>query len=75
MDRAVSSKHSAAEGISIRNGPITGDKMDLDEPATNGNAKRKSRASITKAVNYNDGGSESEDAVPLVCPPLGPARL
>jgi hypothetical protein len=41
--------------------------MDVDGPATNGNTKRKSRASISKPV-YKDGTEDDsdEDAVPLV---------
>lgn len=66
MDNSTDSKAEPA-GISIRNGPVV-DKMDVDEPATNGTAKRKSRGSTSKAVNYNLQGSESEDDdVPLVC--------
>lgn len=66
MDNAIDAKAEPA-GISIRNGPVE-DKMDVDEPATNGTAKRKSRGSTSKAVNYNQQGSESEDDdVPLVC--------
>ena len=53
-------------GISIRNGPVIEDKMDVDEPTTNGNSKRKARNSTSKTVNYND-GSEESDNVPLVC--------
>jgi hypothetical protein len=44
--------------------------MDVDEPTTNGNAKRKARISTGKAVKYNvDGSESSDDAVPLVCGP------
>ncbi|CAG8976553.1 hypothetical protein HYALB_00010195 [Hymenoscyphus albidus] len=59
MDESNGSKPAPA-GISIRNGPIV-DEMDVDEPATNGHAKRKSRGSTSKPVNYNQQGSESED--------------
>lgn len=52
-------------GVSIRNGTVDDDSMDVDAPATNGTSKRKSRSSITK-VNYND-ESGSEDDKPLVC--------
>ncbi|RDL34730.1 Uncharacterized protein BP5553_07858 [Venustampulla echinocandica] len=65
MDKALSKQKTkpAPVGVSIRNGPVE-DKMDVDGPFTNG--KRKSRGSTSKAVNYNDGISESdEDAVPL----------
>lgn len=70
MDKASANAKAAPVGISIRNGPVLDDPMDVDGPATNGASKRKSRSSIGngKAVNYKvDGsGSESEE-VPLVC--------
>ena len=67
LDKAVSGKHYAGEGISLRNGPVMEDTMDVDEPVTKGNAKRKSRTSTgKKPVNYNVDGSDSDDAVPLV---------
>jgi DNA topoisomerase-1 len=71
MDKAMDkagAKANVPVGISVRNGPV--DEMDVDEPLTNGAAKRKSRGSTSKAVNYNVDGSEGEsddDAVPLVC--------
>lgn len=68
MDESGERSHYAPAGVSIRNGPVLEDKMEVDGPTTNGNAKRKGRASIGKAVNYNVDGTESEeDAVPLVC--------
>jgi DNA topoisomerase-1 len=70
MDKAEAKTDYAPEGVSVRNGPVLDDKMDVDEPATNGNAKRKARTSTAKAVNYNVDGSEGEsdeDAAPLVC--------
>jgi DNA topoisomerase-1 len=67
MDKASSAKaHNAPAGVSIRNGPILDDKMDVDEPATNGTAKRKARTSTSKPVKYNDEESE-EDLKPSVC--------
>ncbi|TVY60722.1 DNA topoisomerase [Lachnellula suecica] len=65
MEKAGSKAKNVAVGISVRNGPV--DEMDIDEPLTNGNAKRKSRGSTSKAVNYNDSpeGESDEDAVPL----------
>ncbi|KAH7416978.1 hypothetical protein BKA64DRAFT_691482 [Cadophora sp. MPI-SDFR-AT-0126] len=60
MDQAGPST-SAPAGVSIRNGPVIEDKMDVDEPATNG--KRKSRSSISKPV-YKD-EEDSDDDVPL----------
>ncbi len=65
MDQAGPSS-SAPAGVSIRNGPVIEDKMNIDEPATNGNAKRKARNSTSKAVNYNDGSDRESDNVPLV---------
>ncbi|CAD6453629.1 c32de514-d401-4830-8157-b7b918f15005 [Sclerotinia trifoliorum] len=68
MDKAVANAKIASVGISIRNGPVLDDPMDVDGPATNGASKRKSRSSIAngKPINYKvDGsGSESEE-VPL----------
>lgn len=64
MDESISSNgQPSAAGISIRNGPVNGDPMDVDHP--NGTAKRKARTSITKNVSYKD-ESESDDAAPLV---------
>jgi DNA topoisomerase-1 len=73
MDKAGGKSHYAPVGVSIRNGPVLDDKMDVDEPLTNGAAKRKARTSAGKTVNYNvDGTDSDEDSVPLVCqlPPL-----
>jgi DNA topoisomerase-1 len=73
MDKAMDkagAKANVPVGISVRNGPVPDDEMDVDEPLTNGNAKRKSRGSTSKAVNYNVDGTDGEsddDAVPLVC--------
>lgn len=67
LDKAMEQKngHTAPAGISIRNGPVTDDAMDVDdEPITKG--KRKSRGSVTKAVNYNEVPSASEDEKPTV---------
>lgn len=64
MDSSVSKAlPSAATGISIRNGPIESDSMDIDQ--SNGTTKRKSRASLSKEISYKD-DSDSEDAAPLV---------
>jgi DNA topoisomerase-1 len=65
MDKAAAKTTYAPPGVSIRNGPVVEEKMDVDEPVTNGNAKRKARVSTGKPVNYNDDSDES-DAVPLV---------
>ncbi|KUI60404.1 DNA topoisomerase 1 [Cytospora mali] len=62
MDDSTSKAQSAAPGISIRNGPVDGDSMDIDQP--NGIVKRKSRSSISKNVSYKD-ESDSEDGAPL----------
>jgi DNA topoisomerase-1 len=65
MDKAASKARPGPTGISIRNGPVKGDPMDVDS-APNGTSKRKSRGSIGQAVNYKD-DSDSDDGVPLVC--------
>ena len=68
MDKAGAKSKYAPAGVSIRNGPVLDDKMDVDEPLINGTAKRKGRASTGKTVNYNvDGTDSDEDGVPLVC--------
>ncbi|PHH63011.1 hypothetical protein CDD81_6342 [Ophiocordyceps australis] len=49
-------------GLSVRNGPLRGGRMNVDLPPTNGSNKRKSRSSVSK-INYRD-ASES-DGEPL----------
>lgn len=67
MDEAGPSGPPAPAGVSIRNGPVLGDKMNVDEPATNGHSKRKARNSTSKPVNYNDAMSSGSDSeAPLV---------
>jgi hypothetical protein len=63
LDQPVPKQAAKMAGLSVRNGPLE-DAMDIDEPATNGASKRKSRTSISK-VNYKDDES-SDDAAPLV---------
>lgn len=65
MDRSASKGKAAPAGLSIRNGPVDDDEMDVDH-APNGTAKRKSRASIDKVVSYKD-DSDDSDGAPLVC--------
>lgn len=70
MDKVADKVETAPPGVSIRHGPVTEDKMDVDEPATNGHAKRKARSSTGKTVNYKVVGSDEEsDDAPLVCEP------
>lgn len=64
MDKATTKSAVAPAGVSVRNGPVIEDNMDVDEPATNGTMKRKARASTGKPVKYDDNSSESD--VPLV---------
>ncbi|KAK5663357.1 hypothetical protein OQA88_3785 [Cercophora sp. LCS_1] len=61
MDNSISKARPGPTGISIRNGPVTTDAMDIDS-APNGASKRKSRSSINSAVNYKDGSDSDEDA-------------
>ncbi len=71
MDKAgaKSDLGRTAVGVSIRNGPVLDEKMDIDEPATNGISKRKARSSTSKAVNYSMDTSDGDsDDAPLVCP-------
>lgn len=66
MDAQVPSNGHVEPGISIRMGPV--DDMDVDAPATNGNAngKRKARTSVTNGKSYKDASSSEEDDKPLV---------
>ncbi|KAF7547226.1 hypothetical protein G7046_g9067 [Stylonectria norvegica] len=64
MDRAGPSKNTALAGLSVRNGPVQDDDMDIDAPHTNGLHKRKSRNSLP-TINYKDNDSESDDDAPL----------
>lgn len=64
MDKAAAKTTYAPPGVSVRNGPVLEDKMDVDGAATNGNAKRKVRTGTGKPVNYND-DSDDSDEVPL----------
>lgn len=66
MDKEIPSTGHVEPGISIRMGPV--DDMDVDEPATNGNAngKRKARSSITNGKTYKDDSSSDDDDKPLV---------
>lgn len=65
MDKARSKKQAAPAGISIRNGPVTTEIMDVDEPVTNG--KRKSRGSAVNIKSYREDDSDDEDDVKPVC--------
>lgn len=64
MDESTPSSNGqpSAPGISIRHGPV-GEPMDIDQ--SNGNAKRKSRGSVSNNVSYKD-DSDSDEAAPLV---------
>jgi len=67
MDKAVGKSAAAPAGVSIRNGPILDDKMDIDGPSTNGAPKRKARNSTSKPVKYNQESSDVDsDDAPLV---------
>ncbi|KAK7432696.1 DNA topoisomerase 1 [Neonectria magnoliae] len=50
-------------GISVRNGPVEYEDVDMDAPVSNGANKRKSRTSITK-ISYKD-NSDSDEGAPL----------
>ncbi|KAH7329274.1 hypothetical protein B0I35DRAFT_419826 [Stachybotrys elegans] len=63
LDRSTSKRTSGMAGLSVRNGPVEDDGMDIDLPTTNGASKRKSRSSLPK-VSYKD-ESDSDDARPL----------
>ncbi|RBR18385.1 uncharacterized protein FIESC28_06158 [Fusarium coffeatum] len=61
VDQPVPKEAAKMAGLSVRNGPLEDTSMDIDEPATNGTSKRKSRNSITQ-VNYKDEESSDDDA-------------
>lgn len=63
MDRAASKAKPVPPGLSIRNGPVEVDDMDIDAPVTNG--KRKSRSSIV-SVSYKDESGSDDDDQPMV---------
>ncbi|KAF2132506.1 hypothetical protein P153DRAFT_354015 [Dothidotthia symphoricarpi CBS 119687] len=65
MDKQAPSNGHVEPGISIRMGPV--DKMDVDEPATNGNTngKRKARVSTTNGKTYKDASNSEDDDKPL----------
>lgn len=72
MDAADSKAHMVPVGVSIRNGPVDQDKMDIDSPV-NGQTKRKSRTSVDQSVNYKD--ESSDDEAPLVGFPCLPSLV
>ncbi|KAK0729068.1 hypothetical protein B0T21DRAFT_206242 [Apiosordaria backusii] len=63
MDKLASRARPAPPNVSIRNGPVKEDAMDIDS-TPNGGPKRKARSSLGQAVNYKD-ESESDDGAPL----------
>jgi len=66
MDIARSKQKPAPAGVSVRHGPVTTEKMDVDEPVTNG--KRKSRGSAVHIKSYRENDSDDEeDVVKPVC--------
>lgn len=67
MDKADAKYDHVPSGIAVRNGVVEDDKMDIDEPATNGHTKRKARNSTSKPVNYMADSESDEDDAPLVC--------
>jgi DNA topoisomerase-1 len=67
LDKEMPTNGQVQSGISVRNGPVD-DRMDVDEPRTNGvaNGKRRSRTSLTNTKSYRElSGSDGED-IPLV---------
>ncbi|KAH8880689.1 hypothetical protein GQ53DRAFT_669257 [Thozetella sp. PMI_491] len=53
------SKSAADVGLSVRNGPVNGDKMKVDD-LPNGSGKRKSRTSLSKPSYKDDSDSDAE---------------
>jgi len=68
LDVEVPSNGHVEPGISIRMGPV--DDMNVDAPATNGdanaNGKRKARNSVENTKSYKDASSSEDDDKPLV---------
>jgi len=62
MDRTDSKARPLPPGVSVRNGPVIEDKMDIDS-TPNGTTKRKSRSSVTQVKKEE---SDSDDGAPLV---------
>jgi DNA topoisomerase-1 len=66
MDKARSKQKFAPPGVSVRHGPVITEKMDVDEPVTNG--KRKSRGSAVHIKSYKENDSDDEeDVIKPVC--------
>jgi DNA topoisomerase I len=59
MDKESSKQALAPAGISIRNGPVNGDMMDVDRFVPNG--KRKSRGSTAHSKSYKEQDSSDEE--------------
>lgn len=66
MDRDGIESDNVAVGISVRNGPVQDDMMEVDTPLTNGHAKRKSRGSASKPKYKDDTDASDDDDAPLV---------
>ncbi|KPM40673.1 DNA topoisomerase 1 [Neonectria ditissima] len=62
LDRA-GPKSDVLGGLSVRNGPVEYEDVEVDAPVQNGASKRKSRTSITK-ISYKD-NSDSDEGAPL----------
>jgi hypothetical protein len=62
MDKTSQKHKRLPAGVSIRHGPVTENATTV-ESATNGNAKRKSRPSVSKTLRED---SASDDDVPIV---------
>ncbi len=65
MDKARSKQELAPAGVSVRHGPVTEERMDVDEPVMNG--KRKSRGSAVHMKSYKENETDDEDDVKPVC--------
>jgi len=67
MDKANPTTDDVQPGISMAFGPLDGDNMDVDKPATNGaSANGKRKASMTNGKTYKDASDSESDDVPLV---------
>ncbi|KAK4659355.1 DNA topoisomerase 1 [Podospora pseudocomata] len=64
MDKLASRARPAPPNVSIRNGPVEDNAMDIDT-TPNGGPKRKARSSVGQTVSYKD-ESDSDDGAPLL---------
>jgi hypothetical protein len=65
MDKSRSKQELAPAGISVRHGPVTTEKMEVDEPVMNGKRKSRGSAVLIKSYKENDSDDEDDDVKPV----------